>query len=75
MADTATIIEYWGTKSGGFPAILALSVPVVSEGEFAEVTDGAPVGVKADAARFEKVSLEVVNQTALKLVEAIAAQR
>ena len=75
LADTATIIEYWGTKSGGFPAIAALAVPVVSEEPFGEVVDGAQVVVKAEAARFEKVALDVTNKAAGKLVEAIAAQR
>ena len=74
LADTATVIDYWGTKSGGFPAIAALSVPVVSEEKFAEVTDGAQVVVKADPVRFEKAALDVVNKGAVKLAQALAAQ-
>ena len=75
LGDTGTILEYWSPKSGGFPAMAALAVPVVSEEKFAEVVEGASVVVKADAVRFEKAALAVVEKTTRKLVEAVAAQR
>ena len=75
LGDTATILEYWSPRSGGFPAMAALAVPVISQEKFAEVVNGASVVVKADAVRFEKAALEVVEKTTRKLVEAVAAQR
>jgi hypothetical protein len=75
LGDTGTLVYFWGPKSGGFPGVLALAVPVVSEQEFAEVSKGSSVVVKADPARFEKAALEVSKRTAAKLVEAMTAAR
>ena len=76
FADTATLVEYWGPKSGGFAAIAVLAVPVRSDQSFAEVTGGnGEVVVKADAAKFEQAALEVAHNANAKLVAAIAAQR
>ena len=76
FADTATLVEYWGPKSGGFAAIAVLAVPVRSDQPFAEVTGGnGEVVVKADAAKFEQAAMEVARSANAKLVAAITAQR
>ena len=75
LGDTGTLIYFWGPKSGGFPGVVALAVPVVSDQEFAEVSKNGNVVVKADPARFEKAALDVSKRTAAKLVEAIVAER
>jgi hypothetical protein len=76
LLDTATLAEYWGPKSGGFAAIAALAVPVISDLPFGEVTGGnGEVVVKADAAKFELAALEAARIGDAKLVGAIAAAR
>ena len=76
FADTATLVEYWGPKSGGFAAIAVLAAPVRSDQPFAEVTGGnGEVVVKADAAKFEQAAIEVAHSADAKLVAAMAAQR
>ena len=76
FTDTATLVEYWGPKSGGFAAIAVLAAPVRSDQPFAEVTGGnGEVVVKADAAKFEQAAVEVAHSASAKLVAAIAAQR
>jgi hypothetical protein len=76
FADTGTLVEYWGPKSGGFAAIAVLAAPVRSDQLFAEVTGGdGDVVVKADAAKFEQAALEVAHIANAKLVAAIAAER
>jgi hypothetical protein len=76
FADTGTLVEYWGPKSGGFAAIAVLASPVRSDQPFAEVTGGSgEVVIKADAAKFEQAALEVAHNASAKLVGAIAAQR
>ncbi len=76
FADTATLIEYWGPKSGGFAGIAVLAAPVRSDQPFGELTGGdGNVVVKADAAKFEQAALEVVRAANSKLVGAIAGER
>ncbi|MDB6095186.1 MAG: hypothetical protein JWM32_2748 [Verrucomicrobia bacterium] len=76
LYDTATLVEYWGPKSGGFPAIAALAVPVTSEKPFGELTgDDGVYTVKTDPVKFEQAALEVVHGVDAKLVAAIAAGR
>ena len=75
LGDTGTLIYFWGPKSGGFPGVVALAVPVVSDQDFAEVSKNGNVVVKADPARFEKAARDVSKRTAAKLVEAIVAER
>ena len=76
FADTATLVEYWGPKSGGFAAIAVLAAPVRSDQPFADVTGGnGEVVVKADAAKFEQAAVEVAHSADAKLVAAMAAQR
>jgi hypothetical protein len=74
--DTATILNYWGPKSGGFAAMAVLAVPVRSDQPFGELTGGdGDVVVKADPAKFEQAALEVVHNADAKLVAAMTAQR
>jgi hypothetical protein len=74
--DTATILEYWGPKSGGFAGIAVLAVPVRSDQPFGELTGGeGDVVVKADPAKFEQAALEVAHNADAKLVSAMTAQR
>ena len=76
FADTATLVEYWGPKSGGFAAIAVLAAPVRSDQSFAEVTGGnGEVIVKADPAKFEQAAVEVTRSASARLVAAMAAQR
>ena len=73
--DTATMLDYWGTKSGGFPAMAALAAPLISDRPFAEVKDdagGSDIGVKADPALFEKAAAEAAEAADAKLVAALA---
>ncbi len=76
--DTGTLVEYWGPKSGGFPAVAVLAVPVVSTDKFGEVTEGTgkiDYVVKADAGRFEKAAMDVAAQANAKLVGTMTAAR
>ena len=76
FADTATLVEYWGTNSGGFAAIAVLAAPVRSDQPFAEITGGnGEVVVKADPAKFEQAALEVARTADVRLVAALAGQR
>lgn len=76
FADTGTLVEYWGPKSGGFAAIAVMAAPVRSDQTFAEVTGGdGEVVVKADAGKFEQAALEVAQSASVKLVAALAAER
>ncbi len=76
FADTATLLEYWGPKSGGFAGIAVLAAPVRSDQPFGEITGGnGDVVVKADAAKFEQAALEVARNADAKLVSALVGQR
>lgn len=76
FADTATFAEYWGPSSGGFAAIAVLAKPVRSEQPFGEVTGGnGEVVVKANAAQFEPIALEIAHAATAELVAAMVAQR
>ena len=76
FADTATLVEYWGPKSGGFAAIAVLAAPVRSDQPFAEIAGGAgEVVVKAEAVKFEQAALEVTHRANAELVAAMASQR
>ena len=73
--DTATMLDYWGPKSGGFPAVAALAAPLISDRPFAEIRDdagGSDIGVKADPALFEKAAGEAAEAADAKLVAALA---
>jgi len=76
FADTATLVEYWGPKSGGFAGIAVLAAPVRSDQPFGELTGGnGQVVVKADAAKFEQAALEVARTADAKLVAAMVGER
>jgi hypothetical protein len=72
--DTATLLEYWGPDSGGFPAVAALAAPLMSDLAFGAVDSGGngegEVAVKADPAQFEKAAAEVTQAANAKLVGA-----
>jgi hypothetical protein len=70
--DTATLLEYWGTDSGGFPALAALAAPLTSDIEFGKLDSSngeGNVSVKADSAQFEKAAAEVAQAANAKLIE------
>lgn len=73
---TATLLEYWGPDSGGFPAVAALAAPLMSDLPFATVDNGGngegEVAVKSDPAQFEKAAAEVTQAANAKLVGAFA---
>jgi hypothetical protein len=70
--DTATLIEYWGPDSGGFPALAALAAPLMSDLSFGTVDNGGngegEVSVKSDPAQFEKAAAEVTQAATAKMV-------
>jgi hypothetical protein len=72
--DTATLLEFWGPDSGGFPAVAALAAPLMSDLPFATVVDGGngegEVAVKSDPGAFEKAAAEVTVAANAKLVAA-----
>jgi hypothetical protein len=72
--DTATMMDYWGLNSGGFPAIITLAAPLTSDLPFGAVDDGGNgvVQVKADAAQFETAAREVTGVANAKLVAVFA---
>jgi len=76
FADTATLVDYWGPKSGGFAGIAVLAAPVRSDQPFGELSGGdGNVVVKADAAKFEQAALEVARTADAKLVAAMVGER
>jgi hypothetical protein len=76
FADTATVVQFWGPKSGGFAGIAVLAVPVRTDQPFGELTGGdGNVVVNADAAKFEQAALEVVHHANTKLVGAMVGER
>ncbi len=74
--DAATLLEYWGPNSGGFPAVAALAAPLTSDQSFGTVDadngDGE-VAMKADPALFEKAAAEVTQAANTHLVATFAA--
>ncbi len=74
--DTATLIEYWGPNSGGFPAIAALAAPLVSDQAFSAIDNGGngegEVILNADPALFEKAAREVTHAVNARLVGVFA---
>jgi hypothetical protein len=86
LSDSATMLEYWGPSSGGFPAGAYLQQPIRSDRAFGEVRGlGQPdekseVGVQdvtitADPAKFEVAANEVIALAVPKLVSVMAAAR
>ena len=82
--DSGTLLLYWGTDSGGFPAGAYLQQPVRSALPFATVTSlgdddvvvsDQEVTVVADPAKFEAAADEVVAKALPKLVSVMAAAR
>ena len=75
--DTATLLDYWGPNSGGFPAVAALAAPLTSDQAFGTVDDGGngegEVAMKADPALFEKAATEVTQAANNHLVATFAA--
>ena len=76
--DTATLLEYWGPNSGGFPAVAALAAPLTSDLPFATIGDNSATDgdseptVHADPAAFEKAAGEVTQAANAKMVEAFS---
>ena len=79
--DSATLAEYWGPNSGGFPAVAFLAAPLTSDIPFASIGDNSagdgdsqPI-VHADPVAFEKAAAEVTKAANAKLVATMAAAR
>jgi hypothetical protein len=73
----ATMLDYWGTNSGGFPAVAVLAAPLSSNQAFA-ITDNSAhdqgqVVLNADPARFESAAREVTHAANGRLVATFAA--
>src|SRR5258706_2184910 len=77
LFDTASLVEYWGPKSGGFAAIAALAAPIADDAPFGQVEDrgGGLFTVTADPAKFEAAARSVAHEAATKLVGAMVAAR
>jgi hypothetical protein len=82
--DSGTLLAYWGTDSGGFPAWAYLQRPVISTLPFAardedkDAADAAAslvVRLTADPVRFEAAATEVLAIAIPKLVGVMAAGR
>ena len=79
--DSATLAEYWGPDSGGFPAIAFLAAPLTSDIPFADIGDNSAGNgdseptVHADPAAFEQAAAEVTKAANAKLVAAMAGAR
>jgi hypothetical protein len=82
--DSGTLLAYWGTDSGGFPAWAYLQRPVISALPFAtrdEDKDAADpaaslvVRLTADAAKFEAAADEVLAIALPRLVGVMAGNR
>ena len=77
--DSATLAEYWGTDSGGFPAVAFLAAPLTSDLPFATIGDNsAKVGdsepvLHADPVAFSAAAAEVVKAANAKLVATMSA--
>ncbi|HEY8906283.1 MAG TPA: hypothetical protein VIM63_09615, partial [Rhodoferax sp.] len=70
--ETATLLEFWGPDSGGFPAVAALAAPLMSDLSFGTVDSGengeGEVSVKTDPSQFEKAAAEVTQAANAKMV-------
>lgn len=77
VSDHGSLLEYWGPKSGGFPALALLQQPIRSERAFATMSSvgGVDGAVVADAAKFEAAAGEVIGIAVPKLVSVMAAAR
>ena len=85
ISDSATLLEYWGPNSGGFPALAFLQQPIRSEKPFAMITgmeaqteksEGAAVRdikLVADPLKFEAAADEVLAIALPKLVSVMKA--
>ncbi len=82
--DSGTLLAYWGTDSGGFPAWAYLQRPVLSSLPFAtrdedkdaaDPTASLVVKLTADPAKFEAGANEVLAIAMPKLVGVMAAAR
>jgi hypothetical protein len=65
--DRATVLQYWGTKSGGFPAFAFLQQPIRNERPFA-AAGSTDFDIVADPAAFETAAAEAAEQANIALV-------
>ena len=79
ISDHGSMLEYWGTHSGGFPAYAFLQQPIRSElpfGRDADTSDSTlDASIIADPPKFEIAADEVVGIAVPKLVSVMAAAR
>ena len=79
LVDHGTLVEYWGTHSGGFPAYALVQQPIRSDRPFGAQQDvsrsALDAAVVADPKLYETAANEVIDQAASKLVNVMAASR
>ena len=78
VVDRGTMIEYWGTRSGGFPAYAFLQQPILrADRDYRASQSGSDtdIDIVADPAKFEAAADEVMRVAAPKLVAVMAASR
>jgi hypothetical protein len=78
VVDHGSLLDYWGPKSGGFPANAFLQQPIRSDRPFGVVNGENGSGhhdVVADPKLFEAAADEVVALAVPKLVSVMAAAR
>jgi hypothetical protein len=76
--DRGSLIQYWGTSSGGFPAYAFLQWPVRSDKELGTLQGDADSGdytLAANPAKFEAAADEVAAIGVQKLVGVMAAAK
>lgn len=71
---TASLVEYWGLNSGGFPAVAILAAPLTSDLPFSNIDQGGgEVTVTADPTLFAAAAREVTHAANAKLVGVFAS--
>lgn len=78
VIDRGTMIEYWGTHSGGFPAYAFLQQPILrADRDYRASQKGSDtdIDIVADPGKFEAAADEVMRVAAPKLVGVMAAGR
>ena len=76
--DHGTLLEYWGPRSGGFPAVAFLQRPIRSDQAFGAVEGVENSGeytLRADPAKFEVAADEAAGRAVAKLVEVMVAAK
>lgn len=78
VSDHGSLIEYWGARSAGFPAVALLRLPVLYDrciGDVFAAEASGEVTVTADPATVEAAADEAVAIAVTKLATVMAAAR